>query len=99
MKAVERIRAKLSSWAAACRGFWSAESMVVVDGKFRASRLREVVGARTGERYFGSRCSEYFVRKVSWWEEEWAKEGRLPVENCREQVACWLLAELWTLSR
>lgn len=32
MKAVERIRAKLSSWAAACRGFWSAESMVVLMG-------------------------------------------------------------------
>jgi len=30
MKAVDRMRAKLRSWAAACRGFWSAESMVAV---------------------------------------------------------------------
>jgi len=28
MNAVERIRPKLSSWAAACRGFWRKESMV-----------------------------------------------------------------------
>ena len=28
MNAVERIRPKFSSWAAACRGFWRAESMV-----------------------------------------------------------------------
>ena len=27
MNAVERMRAKLSSWAAACRGFWRLENM------------------------------------------------------------------------
>lgn len=44
MKAVERIRPKLSSCAAACRGFWSAESMVGAWG----SRGREVVFLRKG---------------------------------------------------
>lgn len=29
MKAVDRIRAKLRTCAAACRGFWRAESMVI----------------------------------------------------------------------
>jgi hypothetical protein len=32
MKAVERIRPKLRIWAAACRGFWRAESMLGVEG-------------------------------------------------------------------
>jgi hypothetical protein len=32
MNAVERIRAKLSTCAAACRGFWRAESIVVAGG-------------------------------------------------------------------
>jgi len=32
IKAVDRMRAKLSSWAAACRGFWRAESMVAILG-------------------------------------------------------------------
>lgn len=32
MNAVESMRAKLSTWAAACRGFWRAESIVVVLG-------------------------------------------------------------------
>jgi hypothetical protein len=27
MKAVDRMRAKLSSWAAACRGFWRLDNM------------------------------------------------------------------------
>ena len=30
MNAVDRIRAKLRTWAAACRGFWRAESMVLI---------------------------------------------------------------------
>jgi hypothetical protein len=32
MKAVERIKPKLRIWAAACRGFWRAESMLGVEG-------------------------------------------------------------------
>jgi hypothetical protein len=43
MKAVERIKPKLRSWAAACRGFWSAESMLGVEGFGR--ELREFVDA------------------------------------------------------
>jgi hypothetical protein len=43
MKAVERIKPKLRSCAAACRGFWSAESMLGVEGFGR--ELREFVDA------------------------------------------------------
>jgi len=40
MKAVERIRPKLRIWAAACRGFWRAESMLGVEGLWGGRLLR-----------------------------------------------------------
>jgi hypothetical protein len=69
MKAVERIRPKLRIWAAACRGFWRAESMLGVEG-LRGRGLLRVVDAngdglelRAEEIFWGGRCAEDIAEK------------------------------------
>jgi hypothetical protein len=66
MKAVERIKPKLRSCAAACRGFWRKESMV--GGAFcKLWKVVDTDGAwcdldwRREEILWGRKCSECFL--------------------------------------
>jgi hypothetical protein len=70
MKAVERIRPKLRIWAAACRGFWRAESMLGVEGPGASWEAFEGgccewngLELRAEEIFWGGRCAEDIAEK------------------------------------